>query len=500
MDPEEAAIAPDSEILRYRNHFSALVQSTLSTVLVIAIIFLTTYVTSPSKENWWELNQWLWIIIFFLLATVFVSIRIWMRTTYEFGPTELIVNKDTFFKNKTRIQYSKMATINVRRNIINHIFGTTTLMFNVNSSVNSMSAEASITLISDEADRLREIVSSRIFNKEMEVEADHEEKTLVNVSNFDVILHGFFGQPTASSALGLVFLAYSIIGTFFTGSGGLLGFLMFGITSVIPWVRTILRYYNYRIYRVEDTIVVESGLISNYRSSFKINKVNCVRIREPLFARLMGRSLLEAEVVGLADSEGLPLLCPLKNKRIVDELAQQLVQEFLFETSHNVQPRKSLFPTLFIRVVLALIAVAAGISVHLYAQEYMDPWSPLTVHLFNAVIVAITVAAPILLIIHGFLAQRYREFEKGEETFMFVTGAYDRQREFMRYDKVQFCTVLSGPVQRRFGVARCKVHLMSSRGARAVQSGLFDRQELESISEEVMARIRDGRYDYRRYI
>ena len=87
----------------------------------------------------------------------------------------------------------------------------------------------------------------------------------------------------------------------------------------------------------------------------------------------------------------------------------------------------------------------------------------------------------------------------GEETFMFVIGAYDLETDFIRYDKVQICSVRSGIIQRMFGVGRCTVSLMSSRGANNLTSGIFDRDELDKVSLEVMARIRDGRYDYRRY-
>ena len=87
----------------------------------------------------------------------------------------------------------------------------------------------------------------------------------------------------------------------------------------------------------------------------------------------------------------------------------------------------------------------------------------------------------------------------GEETFMLITGGYDRQKEYIRYDKTQIFRVSSGIIQRRFGVGRCNVSLMSSKGATAINSGIFPIDELERVGAEVMDRIRDGRYDYRKY-
>ena len=496
---EEEQQTDTLESMTYKNHFTIVVQSIVSFLLIVAI-FLFMGIMSRGEIR---LDDPVYYTVAAVgVIGVYVSIRIWMKTTFTFGETEIVIKKDTFFKKETNIQYSRLASVNVRKNIINHLFGTTTLLFNVNSSINSNRAEATLTLESEEADRLREMVSARIFKKTMVVEEERHEETLVKVSNFDVILHGFFGQPTRTSIIGLASLGYSIA-TLFIGEGlSLVAILIFVLSSVIPWIRTILRYYNYRIYRKGDTITVESGLISNYRSSFHIKKVNSVRIREPLLARALGKSLLEAEVVGLADSEGLPLLCPLKEKKIVMDLAQTLVPEFLFDTDHNKQPKESFIPIMTNRLLWSVLFIALGLTLYFFVTLNYDLDKEIAFVRYSIylIVALLAVVTPVVLIIHGLLAHRYREFDMGPETVLLITGAYDIQWEFIRYDKIQKCDVSSGLIQRRFGVGRCTVALMSSQGFRGITSGLFHRDELERIGNEVMDRIRDGRYDYRRYI
>ena len=482
-----------------RNHPSVIAGNML--VLMLFLGFFLFMSALKSDEPILEDDRVLGLIVIFVASLAFIFYRRWKLTTYTFGETEITVYRNTVFKHKTHIQYSRLASVNVRRSIVNHIFGTTTLLFNVNSSVNTMQAEASLTLMADEADRLRENISKRIFQKEMKLDEDIKHETLVEVSNFDVILHGLFGQPTSQALTGLAFLAYSLITVFWgDGSGVLVALIMFVFTTAMPWVRTILRYYNYRIYRVGDTITVESGLISNYRSSFKIKKVNAVRIREPLLARAMGKALLEAEVIGLADAEGLPLLCPLKGKKTVMKLAEELVPEFLFDYEHKGQPRKAFLPTmanrLFFAAVLFLIGVA---SYFLVGIIHFEPGNEIFRMVLLAADAIVGIAAPVFLIVHGLLAQSNREFAMDKETFMFVIGAYDRETDFIKYDKVQMTSVTSGIIQRRFGVSRCTVSLMSARGPKSIRSGVFAEEELESVPSEVMARIEDGRYDYRLY-
>jgi len=59
--------------------------------------------------------------------------------------------------------------------------------------------------------------------------------------------------------------------------------------------------------------------------------------------------------------------------------------------------------------------------------------------------------------------------------------------------------VSSGIIQRRFGVAQCTISTMSAMGAKNIRSGVFFKEDLDAVPSEIMARIRDGRYDYKRY-
>ena len=482
-----------------RNHPSVILGNLITvgiTLVFVAIIWSGNGLSSLLQDT-----KVLVPVAMLFLISCFIFYRRWKLTTYTFGDTEITVDRNTVFKNKVHIQYSRLASVNVRRNIINHIFGTTTLLFNVNSSINTAQAEATLTLKADEADRLREAISNRIFQREFVPEKEVKQETLVKVTNFDVILHGLFGQPTHQAIIGFIFLAYSFITVFWgNGSGVIFALFMFALTTMLPWVRTILRYYNYRIYRVGDTITVESGLISNYRSSFKIKKVNAVRVREPLLARLMGKALLEAEVIGLADADGLPLLCPLKNKKVVMDLGHTLIPEFLIDYEAKGQPKKAFIPTMVYRLLLSAVIVLIGVGAYLLLQNMeFDQSDRLIIGIAKMADIALTVAIPVLLIVHGLLAHGHREFDMNDDIFMFVIGGYDRETDYIKFDKVQKTRISAGIIQRRYGVARCTVSLMAASGFKDFQSGLFSEEELSKVPEEIMARIKDGRYDYRVY-
>lgn len=57
-----------------------------------------------------------------------------------------------------------------------------------------------------------------------------------------------------------------------------------------------------------------------------------------------------------------------------------------------------------------------------------------------------------------------------------------------------------GPLTRPHGLAACRVRLLTASGGAPAISGHFRTEDLEMISETVLARMKDGRHDYRAYL
>ncbi len=481
----------------FRNHFTVVIDA-LSMFLFLGI-FITYYLTSQM-----DLMRSLMLGSAFVIVTTVLYIRVWLKTTVSFTETEIITNKDLrLFKTKNRIPYSRLASIEVYRGVINKLLGTTRLMFNVNSSVGATVSNATLTLKSDLAEEVRNELNALIFAKENTVLSEKEIESIVDIRNFDIIRHAVLSQTTPQLIFAILMLAYSLISIFLgSASGFVSAFVLLVFNEVVPFVSLILKYYNYRLYRIGDTITVESGLISTRRQSFKINKVNSLRIRRPLLARVFGLSALEAEVIGLSTSDSndtTPLLCPMKADREVRELVSSLMPEVVFDSEPIRQSKGALKVMALVDSIIVLIAVAILSTMIVFMDSfigYVDgSWHPFII----ATLVAAMVIVAFLTFGYCGLAQRHRTFAMGPDSFMLVYGAYDTKEEYILYDKVQFTQIVSGPLDRAFGVACCKVSLMSSIGYKEISSGLFEPEDLKQIPDEIMARIHDGRYDHRRY-
>lgn len=425
-----------------------------------------------------------------------MSAFVWRRTWVSFHEDGMECIRDTRLTKRDRtIPYSRLASVGVNRSFMDRLFGTSVLQFNVNSGASS-TTEATLTLCTEEADALRDELNRMIFVKDDTIEEERGIESLVHVSNSEIVVHSFLSQSTPALIWAVMLLIYSVYSAVFDNSSGLTAsLLLLFVSELMPVARKILVYSNYRLYRVGDTVTVESGLLTTSRRSFKVSRINSVRMGMPLVPRLMGRATLEAEVVGLQSggdsSDDTPLLCPLKPTAEVLSVMRMLLPEAVFEPEEVHQP-SSAMRIMGLRLAV-LIAFSAALAILI---AWSDSFTTASVVAGASVAaLASTVATEWTVQAH-----RWRSASMGPVSFMLMNGGIDRTAEYILYDKVQKASVSAGPLQRRSGLARLDVSLLGSSGFRSVSSGMFDAEELERVPAEVMARIRDGRYDWRRYV
>ncbi len=469
-----------------RNHWSMVASNTVRSLAALAFVQAVVLVMGGN------FSADLYLLIFAVMAAVVltVNIIIWQKTKYYFEENELVVERTTLVRSETRIQYDRLASVNVERDAVCRILGATKLSFNLNSSVNASSAEAFIVLKAAEAEAVRRDIDMRIFGKaEPEaVQEKKEEESLVHVTVWDIFLHAVFGMSSGQLGLGMVMLAYSVISYVYGGTITILTAFLFAMDFLIPAVSVFFRLYRYRITRTGDAVSVSSGFFSTREHSFLLSKVNYVKVREPFLCRLMGRAILEVEVVGTADSKGVPILCPLKPKKVAMDLLHSLLPEFECSGERIKQERVSIVGLCFWAAAVVSISCAAayGISREIPAEFSYIPWICVAA---AAVLCAVWVAE----------AFGIRRFACDGTIVMMVTGSFDRTVNYILMDKIQFADVRSSPIQRRAGAATCRLGMLSTAGASSVTSGVFPAEELEAISSTVMDRILDGRYDFRRF-
>lgn len=487
-----AADTPTRHGEKIRCHPSIIVERSLSAIVVLAV--LATQLGRSAVPA---------VFALLFIALVLYNCRQWSRTTIRFNTTDVVVERNTLFKTKKTLPYAKMASVNINRGILNRVFGTARLQININSGSGATVPEAVLTFGQDVAEGIRAGMAERLYGHETVSEEEPAEPA-VAFSPADVIVHGLFSVSTYQTVFGFAFLAYSVFQLYLStgvGGGALVSLLMFFVVQLAPSVSLIFHYYNYRVYRRGDTIHLEHGLIRTYTTSFDVSRINAVRVKRTLAARLLSRSCIEAEVVGLASGSGeslRPVLCLLKDDATQQRLLEELVPEFVDGHGRERQPAGAR-TVLLIRAALAsltLVLATAYPSIYLYRETAALTGVAGTMLPYA---LPLATAAAILAIFYAtYVSYRITEFGTDSDLFTFVNGAVDRETVVMNYDRVQMIRITEGPVARLFGVARARVHLLSAIGGASVGSGYFSGSRLAAIGDVVMERIAGGEYDYRK--
>ena len=459
---------------------------------------------------WLDITATLSLLVLSPVALLLFYYRQWKRTTIQFNEKDVVVERDTLFQMKKTLPYARMASVNVNRDIANRIFGTAKVLININSGASATTPEAVLTFRQDVAERLRSEMSQRLYDHDISPDEEETIESLATFTPLDVVIHGLCSVPTYQTILGSAFLAYSVFELYISlvsgveaGAGALFSLVMFVTVQIMPSVSLMFRYYNYRVYRRGDTIYLQHGLIRTYRTSFSVSRVNAVRVKSTLAARILGRSCIEAEVVGLASEDGessRPVLCLLKDDATQQRVFRELVPEFVYARSPDRQPEGAK-RVLLIRAVLGSLALAAVMVIpSLYVSREAAALAGTTGIpgvVLQSVLPLVTAAAVLAILYAAHVSYRVTEFDAGDDLFTFVNGAVDRETVVMNYDKVQMVWIAKGPVARIFGVCRGSVYMLSSTGSSSVTSGYFPESHLNRINEIVMGRIASGKYDYR---
>ncbi|OPY34581.1 MAG: Bacterial membrane flanked domain protein [Methanomassiliicoccales archaeon PtaU1.Bin124] len=483
---------------RLRNHPTVILDNLVQTAFVIFIVLIFTL-------RIWASEAFLIVGGVLCLLTIMFYWR-WRKTFIHFNENELVVERNTLFSMKKTIPYTKIASININRSITNRIFRTSTLKVNVNSSSNAIVPEAVLVFKMELAEKVKQDLSRTGSKDEPQAEIYHA--SAVDVSSKDIIIHGLFSQSTLQTLSGFFFLGVSVIQlrdemmrpNASEGFQGLISLGMFVLLTIVPTITSIVHNANFKVYREKDIVYLEHGLISKFKTSFPVAKVNAVHVRSTFVSRLLGMSYLEAEVIGLGvDTKNKrPVLCPLKKNEVITAALRELLPEFVYEHDGIRQPLEARKPIAAKAAAGIFSIVAASIILTLLLRSVISGDTTLigmARTLAENIFLIIGTLMTLGMIVWAFGYYKVAEMSLGEDLFTFVSGVVDRKETTMLYDKVQMVTVSKGPVAKRYELAVGKVSLLTATGGANVSSGYFPEAQLNKVHKIVMARLADGRYE-----
>jgi putative membrane protein len=436
------------------------------------------------------------------VSVLWLLYRRWARTQIHLRENDIVILRNTFFMSQKIIPHNRIAAINADAGIINRIFKTVKLKVNINSSANAFASSATLTFSKDKAEEVFAKLSERSFGQ---TESLDSHASAIPFSNRNIILHGLFGISSYQTLTTLGLLGYSVSSSLFSETdpmGMAIAIGMAATITVIPLAFVVIKYLNFKVFRIGDVIYMQHGAMRTYRSSFDVSKINAVRIRTTLFTRLMGMAYIEAEVVGIDGSyrrrsKIRPMICMLSKRSVMQNFIDTMIPEFNYPRAPKRQPMRAAVPLMMKAAAISSAFVIVISTLSLIVFEILEEFGldeELGVDLVSIVVLVVMIAA-IASILWTLLSVRAKRFDAGDEMFTFMNGALDKDTVIMYYDKVQMAQIRSGPITRALGLARCKVSILATSGKRAVASGFFFVKELNVIPDMVIKNTKKLRSD-----
>lgn len=472
-----------------RNHKSVIAKNVIFTSAIVVLTFIWAVADHPLVT--------LGIMAILIGGTSVLYYIYWAKTLITITDDDIIVERNTVFKTKKTIPYRKIASINADRDLIDRIFDTTKLKVNINSSRNATVPEVVLTFGKTFADEVRSELSRRIFNQTFDKEQYDAAESAVKFTNRDVVLHGLISLSTYQTIMTILLLAYSVTIVFFTEAnltGVAIALMLVVFMEVFPMFFLIIRYYNFKVFRTGDTIHLQHGAIQNYHSSFEIHRVNAVRIKRTLFARLMKKAYIEAEVVGIAggnDGKIRPMISILSKEENIGTIMREILPEFVYEREPMKQPSAARAPMIVNNAVVAAVILCVLVAVFWFTAGPLDePGISKLWH--DAVTYGLIAMMALTVMVAAFnipLSLRRLEFDMGDDLFTFKRGIVDQETVTMNYDKVQIIEIRSGLPAKRKGLAKCSASVLSATGGQRISSGFFPEEELAKVADVMLERV-----------
>ena len=458
--------------MKTRMHPSIILENVLSSLFVI--ILLVIYFVKEQIQNF-DLDAitettnevlgfgvtYLGIILitFFGLLLVFiVGFYISWRNTYlTFEKDHIVLEKGKLFKKVTTINISDIATINLKRNILEKLLNTANIKFELNIAGEETFKSKIVFNYQDAIN-----IKNKILNKE---ETEEEFESVIKVTSADIIKHMFLSVNIALIIF-MVFI-YILLDIFYfdttTFQGTIMMILMMIILFgpiVISLIKNFLSYYNFKVNRQDNYIKLSYGALTTYKYNIDINKINAIIVKRSLQARIFGYYLIEVINAGIGndnDNEKTILSIYLKPKEIA-LIFKYIIPEFQNEVILEKQDNKSLKAYMMGKVFWIILIVIISFMTHFY-------WLLLI----------------LLLILISLLEKWAYSLGYDNNNVVLKSQLINKKNIIIPYCKIELLRVENGPFDRLFKLQRLSINIIGNASNSTFNTGLFDYDKLTKI-------------------
>jgi len=246
-----------------------------------------------------------------LMALSFLwSYLTWKNYSYWIDEDTLRIKQGVLRKQNRRIPKKRIQNVDIKRNIVQRALGISQVKL---ETAGGGETEATLSYLEfEDAQRLRRQLRQR-EKQEGSIENENDEP-IYKISDKELALLSLTSIDLRQ-ALGIIVL-FGIVPSFF---GGYLEeaeiSLMVGTSIILVTltiltffssiVSTFLQYWGFKLYKKENSLEYERGLLNRSEGSIPLNKIQRVTMEENVLKRMIGYSSLKIDTAGYSPGESM---------------------------------------------------------------------------------------------------------------------------------------------------------------------------------------------------
>jgi len=384
------------------------------------------------------------------------------RFTYQVAGDTFDIQSGVLSRREREIPFERIQNVDIAQNVVQRALGIAEVRI---ETAGGGSSEARLQYVSrSEATRLQELISSRKHGR-TERDPGAPDDILFELEQRELTVLGF--TSANFRFFGAILVLFSVL-----GSAGaqrtemaapeprmqfilLVGPAVAGAALVVLWavsgIRSVLRYYDFRLLRHDEELRYERGLLQRYNGTIPLSKVQTLMVRENFIARAAGYANLVIETAGYSPGQGsdsVESAVPIARRERVFALAETI--EDVGDIGFERPPRRARTRYLarYTIVVAGAVALAAGYNA---VTGNLDDWY---------------LAAGLWVLVPPAAHLKWRQLGYYYDDRHIVTrqGFWTRRTTIVPYYRVQTVSDAQTVFQRRRNLATLAVDTASSGG------------------------------------
>jgi putative membrane protein len=279
----------------------------------LAAIILFSGGISVLSLNRYAILGFLFGALLLVGLTAFWEYLVWKNYDFFFGESNLNIEHGVIRRKHREIPLSRIQNVDIQRNIFQRMFGIAKVNL---ETAGGNTTEASLKYVDLETGRDIQKKFRRLKQvKEPEEEEENDDRELI----FELEPRELFLLGVTSVNTKVIFGIFAFLGVGGSVIGGAVESQGLGFTAVAmvltflgimtTWtgsiVTNILKYFDFKLYRVEDSLEYERGLLNRSEGSIPLEKIQKLTIEENPLKRIIGYSTLNIETAGYSAEQSM---------------------------------------------------------------------------------------------------------------------------------------------------------------------------------------------------